>query len=290
MKITSKILSIFMLVATFATVPAMAQDLGPTLSKIKKAGVITIGNRRASVPFSFVGNDGKPKGYTIDVCMHVVDSIEDMLGADLKVKYIPVTPQTRIPLIVNDQIDMECGSTTNTLTRQEQVDYSYPLFVTGTKILTTADSGIHSIEDLSGKVIALAPGTTNAQAIREAIKKRGIKNVQITNVTDHAEGFLALRTGRVDAYSTDAVLLYGLIAEADHPENFAVVGKFLSYDPYAIMMGQNDSQFRLVVNRTLANLFRSGEINDIYHKWFDPMGIPLTDALESVFQHHAYPK
>lgn len=287
----SKILAIFIVLAMSAVVPAMAQGLGPTLSDIKQSGVITIGYRRASVPFSFVGENGKPKGYTIDICMRVVENIEDRLGVDdLKVKFTPVTPQTRIPLIANGNIDMECGSTTNTLSRQEQVDYSYTTFITGTKILTTADSDIQSIEDLSGHVIALAPGTTNAQAIKETLKARGIENVEIHNVTDHAEGFLALRTGRADAYSTDDILLYGLIAKAENPEQFEVVGEYLSYDPYAIMMGQNDSHFRLMVNRTLANLYRSGEIKEIYQKWFEPMGVPLAEDLAEVFKHHAFPK
>lgn len=277
--------------AAAVSAPAAAQNLGPTLSDIKQSGTITIGFRQASVPFSYVGENGEPVGYTIDICMRVVDAIEERLGGDnLQVKFVPVTPQTRIPLIANGTLDMECGSTTNTLTRQEQVDYSYITFITGTKILTTADSDIQTVEDLSGKVIALAQGTTNAQAIKEAIEERNIENVEIQYVTDHAEGFLALRTGRVDAYSTDDILLYGLIAEARNPDRFKVVGEYLSYDPYAIMLPQNDSQFRLVVNRTLAKLFRSGEIKQIYNKWFEPMGVPLSEDLAEVFEHHAFPK
>lgn len=260
---------------------AMAQELGPTLQRIQEAGTVTIGHRETSVPFSYIGNDQQPVGYTIDICMRVVDAIEERLGADeLRVRWVTVTPQTRIPLIANGTIDLECGSTTNTLTRQQQVDYAYTTYITGTKLLTKKGSGIDSVEDLAGKSIALAQGTTNERAVKEAIEKRNIENVDILSVKDHSQGFLALSTDRVDAYSTDDILLYGLIEKARNPDEYAVVGQFLSYDPYAIMLPQNDSQFRLLVNSTLAELFRSGEINEIYSKWFEPMGVPMSEELQ----------
>ncbi len=277
--------------AVVAAGTAAAQDLGPTLSKIKESGVVTIGHRETSIPFSWIGDDAKPQGYSIDLCMRIVDEIEKEIGVDeLDVKLVPVTPQTRIPLIANRTIDLECGSTTNNLTRQQQVDYAYITFITGTKILTKRDSGIENVDDLAGKAIALAQGTTNERAIKEAIEERGIEDVDILNVKDHAEGFLALETDRVDAYATDDILLYGLIDKARNPEQYHVVGDYLSYDPYAIMLPQNDSRFRLVANRTLANMFRSGEIKDVYDKWFSPMGVPLSDRLAAAFEIHALPE
>lgn len=271
---------------------AAAQNLGPTLSKIKERGTITVGHREASIPFSYLGdNADRPIGYTIDVCGHIIDAVEQEIGVDeLDVKWVSVTPQTRIPLLANGTIDMECGSTTNNLTRQKQVDYSYVTYITGTKLLTKKDSGIGKVEDLAGHSIALAQGTTNERAVKRAIKERNIENVDILSVKDHDEGFLALQTDRVDAYSTDDILLYGLIAKSKNPDDYAVVGEFLSYDPYAIMVPEDDSKFRLVVNRTLADLFRSGKVREIYKKWFDPMGVPLSDRLATAFDIHALPK
>jgi glutamate/aspartate transport system substrate-binding protein len=273
------------------TITAGAQELGPTLSKIKESGVITIGHREASVPFSYIGEDQQPVGYTIDICMQIVDEIKSEIGVEeLNIEWVPVTPQTRIPLMANGTLNMECGSTTNNLTRQQQVDYAFITYITGTKLLTKKGSGIAKVEDLSGKPIALAQGTTNERAVKEAIEERGIQDVNVLSVRDHSEGFLALETDRVDAYSTDDILLYGLIEKARDPDTFEVVGDFLSYDPYAIMLPQNDSKFRLVVNRRLAELFRTGEIEKIYSKWFEPLGVPMSDLLRANFKINALPE
>lgn len=270
---------------------AGAQELGPTLSKIKESGVITIGHREASVPFSYIGEDQQPVGYTIDICMQIVDEIKSEIGVEeLNIEWVPVSPQTRIPLMANGTLNMECGSTTNNLTRQQQVDYAFITYITGTKLLTKKGSGIAKVEDLSGKPIALAQGTTNERAVKEAIEERGIQDVNVLSVRDHSEGFLALETDRVDAYSTDDILLYGLIEKSRDPDTFEVVGDFLSYDPYAIMLPQNDSKFRLVVNRRLAELFRTGEIEKIYSKWFELLGVPMSDLLRANFKINALPE
>ncbi len=271
-------------------IPAAAQELGPTLQRIQDNGTITIGHREASVPFSYIGDNEEPVGYTIDICMQVVDDIEERLGQELDIEWVTVTPQTRIPLMANGTIDLECGSTTNTLTRQQQVDYSYITYITGTKLLTKKGSGVESVEDLSGNTIALAQGTTNERAVKEAIKERDIEDVDILSVEDHDQGFLALKTDRVDAYSTDDVLLFGLIADSRNPDDYHVVGDFLSYDPYAIMVPPDDSQFRLQVNKTLARLFRNGKIHDIYEEWFEPMNVPMSDLLQQSIRIHTLPQ
>lgn len=271
--------------------PLQAQQLGPTLADIEQTGVVTIGHRESSVPFSYIGNDEKPVGYTIDICLEVVEAIKAEIGADeLRIRWVPVTPQTRIPLMANGTLDLECGSTTNTLTRQQQVDYSFVTYITGTKLLVKKNTGIGDVRDLEGRVIALAQGTTNERAVKEAIAELGLENVRVLSVKDHAEGFLTLETGRADAYSTDDILLYGLIAKAKNPGDYAVVGDFLSYDPYAIMLPQNDSRFRLVVNRKLAELYRSKRIISIYNRWFEPMGVPASDMLRANFRIHALPE
>lgn len=280
------------------TFSADAADFYGTLQKIKESGTIVLGHRESSVPFAYVGPEQKPIGYSIDLCMKVVDAVKAEIGVDtLDIKYVPVTPQTRIPLIANGNINIECGSTTNTLTRQQQVDYAYTTFITGTKLLVKKASGINEVEDLKGKAIALAQGTTNERAIKEAIARLNIADVKILNVKDHAEGFLALETDRVDAYSTDHILLFGLISKAKNPADYAVVGRFLSFDPYALMLPRDDSAFRLVVNKTLAGLFRSGEIEQVYNKWFmspipggEPLNVPAGDTLMTNFEVHAFPE
>jgi glutamate/aspartate transport system substrate-binding protein len=282
-----------LIVAAFATgfVPAAltAQDLTGTLAKIAESGEIVLGHRESSVPFAYLNDAQEPIGYSMDLCMKVVEAVEETLGKDIEVRYVPVNPKTRIALIANGTIDLECGSTTNNLTRQQQVEYLPTTFVTGTKILTRKDSGISSVDDLDGKAIALAQGTTNERAIKAAVEARGL-DVKILPVRDHAEGMLSLETDRVDAYSTDHILLHGLIAKSKTPDDFAVVGDFLSFDPYALMVRRDDSAFELVGKTAIAEVFRSGEINEIYSKWFDPLGVPADPLLQAAFQLGALPE
>lgn len=272
--------------------PASAQD-SPTLKRIKERGAISIGHREASVPFAYIGPGNKVIGYSIDLCMKIVDEIKKELKMDkLEVKLVPVTPQTRIPLLANGTIDMECGSTTNNLTRSKQVDYLPITFITGTKLLVKKGSGIKEIEDLKGKSIGLALGTTNEKAIKEVAEKLKL-DIKYVMVKDHTQGWLNLENGRTDAYATDDVLLYGLIAKSKNPKDWEVVGRFLSYDPYGIMVPRNDSEFRLVGTRTLADLMRSGEMQKIYDKWFNPgpdkINMPISADLKKAFEIQALP-
>ncbi|HEY4635917.1 MAG TPA: amino acid ABC transporter substrate-binding protein, partial [Rhodospirillales bacterium] len=266
-----KRLGIFLAAAfVFTIVQAQAAELYGTLKKVKDAGQIVIGHREASVPFAYIGPDGKPIGYSMDLCFKVVDKIKaELKMPGLKVKLVPVTPQTRIPLLANGTIDMECGSTTNNLTRSQQIDYLAITFITGTKMAVKKGSGIKEIEDLKGKSIGLALGTTNEKAIKSVAEQLKL-DIKYHMVKDHPQGWLALETGRVDAYATDDVLLYGLISKSKDPSKYDVVGRFLSYDPYGIMVRRDDSAIRLIGNTVLADLMRSGEMMKIYDKWFNP--------------------
>ena len=268
---------------------ASAEDHGGTLDKIASSGEIVLGYRESSVPFSYLDENQQPIGYSIDLCMKIVDAVAAELDRELTVKYVPVNPKTRIALMANGTIDLECGSTTNNLTRQQQVEYLPVTFVTGTKILTRKDSGINSVADLDGKAIALAQGTTNERAVMAAVEAAGM-DVKILPVRDHAEGMLSLETDRVDAYASDHILLYGLISKSKTPDDFAVVGDFLSFDPYALMVRRDDSAFELVGKKALADVFRSGEIEAIYAKWFDPLGVPADPLLEAAFKLGALPE
>ena len=275
------------LVASATT--TVAAEFTGTLKKIADSGTIVIGHRESSVPFAYLDENQKPIGYSMDLCHRIVDDVEKVVGKSLNVRYVPVNPKTRLALIANGTIDLECGSTTNKLARQEQVEYLPVTFITGTKILVRKNSGIKSVKDLDGKAIALAQGTTNEKAIKAAVEQMGL-NVKVLPVRDHAEGFLSLETDRVDAYSTDHILLFGLISKAKNPNDYEVVGDFLSYDPYAIMVRRDDSAFELVGKRTIAGLFRSGEINTIYDKWFEPLGVGRTQLLNNAFQIQALPE
>ncbi len=275
------------LVASATT--TVAAEFTGTLKKIADSGTIVIGHRESSVPFAYLDENQKPIGYSMDLCHRIVDDVEKVVGKSVNVRYVPVNPKTRLALIANGTIDLECGSTTNKLSRQEQVEYLPVTFITGTKILVRKNSGIKSVKDLDGKAIALAQGTTNEKAIKAAVEQMGL-NVKVLPVRDHAEGFLSLETDRVDAYSTDHILLFGLISKAKNPNDYEVVGDFLSYDPYAIMVRRDDSAFELVGKRTIAGLFRSGEINTIYDKWFEPLGVGRTQLLNNAFQIQALPE
>lgn len=268
--------------------PAVADNLYGTLAKIDEANEIVIGHREASIPFASLDDNQKAVGYSIDLCLRVVESVNERLGKKVAVRYVPVNGKTRIPLLANGTIDIECGSTTNNLTRQKQVDYAHVTFITGTKLLVKKSSGIREVEDLDGKVISLTQGTTNERVIKALIKEKGL-DVKIVSVKDHNFGFLALESDRVDAHSTDHILLFGLISKAKNPDDYIVTGRFLSYDPYALMVRRDDSEFRLLVNKTLSEIFRSGEINGIYDKWFLPLGVPATDLLKAAFEIQALP-
>ena len=275
-----------------AAQPASAQE-SFVMKRIKERGVINMGHREASVPFAYIGSDGKVQGYSIDLCDLFVEKIKKALKMPgLKVKHVPVTSQTRLALIANGNIDMECGSTTNNLTRQKQVDYLPVTFITGTKLASKKGSGITEIEDMEGKVIALSQGTTNEKAIKRIMKAKGIK-IKIVNVKDHPQAWLALTSGRVDAYATDDVLLYGLISKSKNPGQYQVTGRFLSYDPYGLMVPRNDSTYRRIGTVLLADLMRSGEMLKIYNKWFNPgptkINMPISSTLKTAFEVQALP-
>ena len=280
---------------TFATHSAVYADAGdsPTLKRIQENKVINVGHRETSIPFSYMDKDGKPIGYSIDICMKIVDEIrKELKNPDIKIRSVPVTGQTRIALMANGTIDLECGSTTNNLTRQKQVSYLPTTFITGTKIATRKDSGIKNVNDLNGKILGVSAGTTNEKALKAYIEKNNL-NTKIIEVKDHSQGWLALETNRIDAYGSDDVLLYGLISKSKNPNDFEVVGEYLSFDPYAIMIPRNDSGFQRLGTAVLADLMRTGQLQEIYGKWFEPgptgINMPMSATLETAFQVQALP-
>ncbi|MCC7048874.1 MAG: amino acid ABC transporter substrate-binding protein [Alphaproteobacteria bacterium] len=278
-----------MLAAAIAA-PASAQDLYGTLKKIKESGSIGIGHNSDSPPFSYVGKDGKPEGYTVDLCLKIAEGVKQELKMDkLEIKYTQLIATTRIPLLLNGTIDLVCGTTTNNLTRQKQVDFLSTIFITGNRILTRKDSGIKELEDLKGKRVTVNQGTSNEKIIKDLDAKHRL-GIRFLDTKDQPQGWIALETGRSDAHVTDEVVALGLIAKSKEPDKYATVGRLLSFDPYSIVVRRDDSAFRLVGNRVLADLFRSGEIEAIYKKWMSTINMPLTEQMKVVFQSQAFPE
>ncbi len=256
-----------------------------TLRRIRETGVITLGVRESSVPFSFLDAQKQPQGYSVDLCMRIADTIKAELKLPkLEVRFVPVSSSNRIPMLVDGKIDLECGSTTNTRDRQKQVAFAYTSFVAGIKMLAKRTANINTIEDLRGKAIVVTKGTTSEKIVQGLNAERFL-NMKIITSADHAESFKAVEDGKAVAFPMDDVLLYGLISKSKKPDDFAVVGKYLSVEPYAIMLRRDEQAFEKLVNRALIDLFQSGEIKRLYAKWFNTkdLVVPLNQYLREAF-------
>jgi ABC-type amino acid transport substrate-binding protein len=282
------VLSALLMVAIPAA-PAPGQELDGTLKKVKTSGALTIGYRESSPPFSFLGADKRPVGYSIDLCLHIARAVQKQLGlADLKLNWVPVTPESRIPAVVQGRVDIECGSTTASLSRQEQVDFSLMTFVDGGSLLTLQSSNLRGLGDLAGKRIGVAPGTTTEKGLADFLKTEFV-TVQTVPVKDHAEGLAALEAGKIDAYASDRGILVGLAITTGNPKRFGLADFLFSYEPYGFMVRRNDAAFRLTVNRALAELYRSGQIGGVFDRWFGAFGKPSA-ALASMYRLNALPE
>jgi ABC-type amino acid transport substrate-binding protein len=263
-------------------VPSLAAAQQDTLSKIKRTSAITLGFTELSAPFSSVGAGGVPQGYSIDLCLRIADGIKkDLSLSQLDVKWAKVTAENRIAAVVNGAVDIECGTTTKTLSRMAQVDFTMLTFLDGGSLLVVTASGIKRLTDLPGKRVAVIPTTTTERAMRDIVRKLSLQNVTLLSVKDHAEGLAALDEGKIDAYAADRTLLVGLIAGSKDRARLRVIEDFISYEPYAFMIRRGDANFQLAVNRVLTRLYRSAEVVPIYEKWFGsfPEGGSLIAAL-----------
>ena len=260
-------LTLFLSIALLAG-PALAAEPEDTLKKIKRTNTITLGHRESSRPFSFVGDDGKPAGYSVDLCTRVAAGVGKELGLpNLQVKWVKVTVESRMQAVAKGTIDLECGSTTASLSRHEQVDFSLLTFIDGGSLLVTDASGIRGVGTLGGKRVGIIPGTTTETKLNEALRKQAV-SVTMVPVKDHAAGVAALDAGTADAYASDRVILIGVGRTSKSPEKLSLVDEFFSYEPYGLMLRRGDAAFRLSVNRALASLYRSGDVAPIFEKWF----------------------
>lgn len=275
--------------ATGASAPAPgAQKPAPnidTLKRIRDTGTLLVGVRESSVPFSFLDAQKQPQGYSVDLCVRVADAIKaDLKLPKLEVRFVPVTSSNRISALLEGKIDLECGSTTNTRDRQKQVAFAYTTYIAGIKMLAKKASHVNSIEDLRGKSVVVTKGTTS-EKIMKTMNDERVLGIKIVESPDHGESFKIVDDDKAVAFLMDDVLLYGLISKAKKPDDFAVVGKYLSVEPYAIMLRKDEPAFEKIVNRALIDLFQSGEIRRIYAKWFNTrdLVVPLNPYLKEAF-------
>ncbi|WP_233879909.1 glutamate/aspartate ABC transporter substrate-binding protein [Paraburkholderia flagellata] len=276
----------------FVATSAFAQDAG-TLKKIKDTGVISLGHRESSIPFSYYDDKQNVIGYSQDYAMKIVEAVKQKLNMpNLKVKMVPITSQNRIPLVQNGTVDFECGSTTNNAERQQQAAFTNTIFVIGTRLMTKKDSGIKDFADLKGKTVVTTAGTTSERILRKMNQDKSM-GMNIISAKDHGESFMTLSTGRAVAFMMDDALLAGERAKSNNPGDFVIVGQPQSREAYGCMMRKNDPEFKKVADDAIAKVQTSGEGDVIYKKWFEspipPKGLnlnfPMSDDMKALFKN-----
>ena len=279
------------LLTTAADAQTGGEGLSPALANIKNTHVVRLGYRESSPPFSFLDQANRPIGYSLELCQAIVEELGvEVDNAALKIDYVPVTPETRIPAVLNNKIDLECGSPTANAERRQRVAFSPLIYVAGTKLMVPSDAPVSSITDLKGKTVVVTKGTTNEQAIQAADKKFSL-GLKIVTADDHEQAYRMVADGKADAFATDDVLLYGLIARHKAQDKMKVVGDYLSYEPYGIMFRKGDAQLAAVVERTFRKLATNHDLVPLYRQWFmqrlptgEKLGIAISPQLEESFK------
>jgi ABC-type amino acid transport substrate-binding protein len=276
------------------SVPLQARAAGAgaseTLARIAKSGTISVGYRKKAPPISFSGPGGKPIGYAIDLCKEVIDGVRSALGmAQIGVKWRAVTPSTRIGLIASGAIDLECGATTITMERQKRADFSLVTFISGTQIMVPGNAARRNLKSLAGSVIGVVKDSTNQRAVLGFISRSGIQ-ARVRTYTHHEAGFAAMKAGEITAYAADHIILHGLVRTSKSGPPFALIDELISYEPYGFLLPRGDPDFRLVVNRRLATVFRTKKIKKVYRKWFANLGAPIPKILLAAYVIQSYPE
>lgn len=278
------------LVVLAAAASGVYADASDTIAKVKSSGVVTMGVRDSSGALSYTLGDGKYAGYHVELCQRIIAGLEKAVGKKVEIKYQSVTSQNRIPLVQNGTVDIECGSTTNNVTRQKDVAFAATTFVEEVRMVVKANSGITSVIQLNGKNVATTTGTTSVQTLRKSERANGIDFKEVYG-KDHADSFLLLESGRAEAFVMDGSILAGNIANAKNPADFKIVGEVLSVEPIAIMMRKDDPAFKKLTDDTLKDLMKSGEIAKIYDKWFmqpippknNKVGLAVSESIKAAW-------
>lgn len=272
--------------------PVFAEDI---LAKIDRTGTVTMGFREGSVPFGYMDAQGQWVGFGIDIGLEIHKALEEKFKKPIKLEKKPINPKTRIPLVLNGTVDIALGSTTITLEREGVIDFSLPYFLTGTRLLVPRDSDIKDFPDLAGKRVGMGSGSTaNIKGLDNAIAQ-GVISPPCDKILfeEHNKGFLALQQGKIHAYFTDASILAGMRAKAERPEEWKIVGNYLTYEPYGILIPENQGKWRDFINASLVRLFKSGRFETIYDKWFGPNGevlLPMSQEYKNMIQALSFPE
>ena len=286
MRVILTIVSALVLLAS----PLSAAELTGTLKQIKESGTIRIGYRQSEPPMSFVDPSGKPVGYSIDLCQRIANAVKTEVGAaTMNVEYVPVTAADRFTALADNKIDILCGSTTKTLSRRELVDFTQLTFVTGASLLSLGDDKVTSIADLQGKKVGVVEGTTTIDVLKDALKA-SLTVAEVVPVNSATDAVTSLMSGEIDAFTSDQVVLIGLALTSQNKGDFFISTELFSFEPFALAVRRNDADFRLVADRVLSHLYRSGQITQIYRKWFGGFSKKAPPALAALYRLNATPE
>ena len=291
MQAASLLVAVVLLTTAATAQTGGSEGLSPTLANIKRTHAVRLGYRESSPPFSFLDQANRPIGYSLELCEAIVDEIGvEVDDANLRIEYVKVTSDDRIPAVVQNKIDLECGSTTANAERSKQVAFSPLIFVAGTKLMVPKASTISAPKDLQGKTVVVTKGTTNEQAMHNVDKKFGL-GLRIITAADHEQSYQMLVDQKADAFATDDILLYGLIARHKAQDRFRVTGEYLSYEPYGIMFRKGEPQLAAVVERTFRKLGSNRDLVPLYNKWFvsrlptgEKLNVAISPQLEESFR------
>ena len=279
-----------LIIATLVFLPGLQAAAEGTLDKVARTGEFVIGYRADASPLSYENARGVPSGYSVDICQRIAASVNAYFpDQDIKTRFEKITADERISAVIDGKVDIECGSTTITLSRKEQVDFSLPTFVTGGSVLSLKSAGIQSMSDLAGKKIGVAKGTTTVEQLRTHLKDNLI-DAEVVIVDNRDVGKRQLDRGDIDALASDQIVLIGQIIESVNPQSYALNGEIFSFEPYGLALRRNDADFRLVVNRSIAQLYRSGAYAEIFYKWIGRIGIDVPPILAAMYQLNSIPE
>jgi ABC-type amino acid transport substrate-binding protein len=291
MKLRSSI--VMLLLAVSMTLPSpelQASDAEGTLEKIARTGEFLIGYHTDSSPLSYENSEGVPSGYSVDLCRRIAVGVKIHLGnEDLKTRFVHVASDERISAVVNGKVDILCGSTTITMSRQEQVDFTIPTFVTGGSVLSLAKSRIQGLSDLSGKKVGVVKNTTTVEQLKNHLQQDLI-DANVVIVADRRQGMDDLAQGKIDAFASDQIVLIGQMIESGTPKQYSLSEETFSYEPYGLVLRRNDADFRLVANKAINQIYHSGQYIQIFNKWIGRVGISPSGMLVAMYQLNTYPK
>ncbi len=278
------------IIVIFSATDLVAQGSEGTLEKIARTGEFVIGYRTDASPLSYENADGDPSGYSVDLCRRIAAGVKAHLSeVDIETRFVSVSSDDRISAVISGKIDIECGSTTITLSRQEQVDFTIPTFVTGASILSLAESGIQGMSDLSGKKVGAVKDTTTVELLRENLQQNLI-DANVVIVGSREEAMNRLNRGDIDAYASDQIVLIGQIIEATNPQRYSLLDETFSYEPYGLVVRRNDADFRLVANKAITQIYRSGQHIQIFNRWIGRIGIRPPPILVAMYQLNTIPE